>query len=135
MLGLTPAALPADSPPRALPVELPSGTRILAEVADTPAKRRLGLMFREKLPENGGMLFIYEEENRLGIWMKNCRIPLDIVWLDSGRRVVSLRESAVPCLSDPCPVYYPDGKARYVLEAAAGLIRKENIRIGDVFEF
>ena len=139
---LIPAALPAgptteqtDELAAPLAVSLPSGTRILAEVADTPVKRRLGLMFRERLPSGRGMLLVFKEEDRHGVWMKNCRFPLDALWLDEDRVVVYMKESLFPCRSDPCPIYYPAEKARYILELNAGLIRREKIRLGDSLKF
>ncbi len=116
-------------------VKLPSGNQILAELADTSAKRRLGLMFREHLAKNQGMLFIFDNEKQHGIWMKNCRIPLDILWLSAKQQVVHLQNSAIPCRSDPCPIYSPTKKALYVLEIKAGLIQEENIRVGDLLYF
>jgi hypothetical protein len=62
------------------------------EVADTDATRQLGLMYRDSLPANRGMLFIFPDEQRLGFWMKNTRIPLDIIYLDSAGQVVCIRQ-------------------------------------------
>ena len=125
----------ADEQTRTLSVQLPSGTKITAEVADTPSKRVLGLMFRDQLPDNHGMLFIFENPDFHGIWMKNCRIPLDILWLDQNRRVIHAEENVPPCQADPCHTYYPLQKALYVLELNAGLIEKEKIPLGTHLQF
>jgi len=120
---------------RTIAIQLPSGTKITAEVADTPSKRLVGLMFRDQLPHNQGMLFIFENTDFHGIWMKNCRIPLDILWLDQSRKVIHTEENVPPCQFDPCHIYYPLQKALYVLELNTGLIAKEKIRLGAHIQF
>jgi uncharacterized membrane protein (UPF0127 family) len=135
LICLFPTLLSADEQARTLVVQLPSGTKITAEVADTPSKRVLGLMFRDTLPDHHGMLFIFENPDFHGIWMKNCRIPLDILWLDQDRRVIHKEENVPPCQTDPCHTYYPLQKALYVLELNAGLITKEKIRLGAQIQF
>ena len=67
--------------------------------------------------------------------MKNCRIPLDILWLDQKQKVIHLEENVLPCQNDPCHIYYPSQKALYVLELNAGLIKKEKIRLGIHIQF
>jgi uncharacterized membrane protein (UPF0127 family) len=116
-------------------VELPSGSKITAEVADTVPKRMLGLMFRDSLPLTHGMLFIFESQDYHGIWMKNCRIPLDILWLNKDRQIIHMEENVPPCLDDPCPIYQPLQKALYVLELSAGFIAKEKIKLGEQLKF
>ena len=74
------------------------------ETAITPDERKMGLMFRDKLESKAGMLFVFETEKPYPIWMKNMKIPLDIVWLDQGRRIVAVRENVPPCEKPPCPV-------------------------------
>ncbi|MEM4268348.1 MAG: DUF192 domain-containing protein [Candidatus Woesearchaeota archaeon] len=96
------------------------------EIARTEHERSLGLMFRDSLPENQGMLFIFEEEDYHAFWMKNTNIPLDIIWLDSELTVVHISRSTPPCLTDPCPVYTAPLKAKYVLEVNAGAAEKLN---------
>ena len=85
------------------------------EIADTPARQSQGLMFREALADDAGMLFYYRRPTGLYIWMKNTLIPLTVLWLDQDARVIH-RELLQPCRSDPCPVYGPDRPASYVLE-------------------
>lgn len=135
ILCLSPALIGADEQTRTIVVPLPSGTKIKAEVADTPPKRLLGLMFRNQLPLNSGMLFIFEDADYHGIWMKNCRISLDILWLDKNRRVIHMEEKAPPCEDDSCRTYYPLQKALYVLELNAGLIAREKIGLGAHLKF
>ena len=101
---------------------------ILAEVADDAAERAAGLMFREELGLEEGMLFIFPEEEKHGFWMKNTLIPLTIVWVDSRMEVVHI-ENAVPCNEEPCPLYVPEANALYVVEMHPDFA-KGKIRIG-----
>lgn len=101
------------------------------EIADTPAERARGLMFRRKLPQNRGMLFIFEDDNVRNFWMKNTLIPLDMIFADSEGKVVSTRENVPPCVDGTsCPVYSSGTGARYVLEINAGLAQAYDIRPG-----
>ena len=90
------------------------------EVASTPQERAKGLMFREHLDPDKGMLFIFEREGRYSFWMKNTKLALDMIWIDDQARVVFIKKNAQPCLQDPCPSIRPDGEAKYVLEVVAG---------------
>lgn len=97
------------------------GERFVVEVADDDAERARGLMFRDAMPEDRGMLFIHEREEPQAYWMKNTRIPLDILYFDAGRRLVSQQRDVPPCsLGDRCPPYPSDAPARFVLELNAG---------------
>ena len=85
------------------------------EIAANSAQRGLGLMFREHLADDRGMLLVYPESADHRIWMKNMRIPIRVYWIDENGRVVDLRRLE-PCRSSPCPVYAADGHSRFVLE-------------------
>ncbi len=101
-------------------VEL-GGERYIVEVADDDASRARGLMFRDSMPRDHGMLFIHEEERPQAYWMKNTRIPLDILYFDSGLRLVSQQRDVPPCTAgDRCPPYPSAAPARFVLELNAG---------------
>jgi len=102
------------------------------EVADTPSKREYGLMNRAQLGEDRGMLFIFEKEDVYKFWMKGTLIPLDIIWMDKDGKIVYIRENVEPCKSDPCEIYGPGEKAKYVLEINGGLVSKRGMKIGDV---
>jgi uncharacterized membrane protein (UPF0127 family) len=93
---------------------------IHAELARTAAERARGLMFRRSLPADAGMLIVFPESGRHAIWMKNCRFPLDLVWLDSTGGVVDVATSAPPCGGNTCPLYWPARAASSVLELNAG---------------
>ena len=111
---------------------LPSGAEFTLEFAVDAETRARGYMFRERVGPREGMWFVFESPGRHGIWMKNCRVPLDLVWLDAARRVVHLAESAPPCpASGECPVVEPMRPALYVLELAGGTARKEGLKLGD----
>lgn len=107
---------------------------VQAEIVDTESKRQLGLMFRKSLPENEGMLFIFEQEERYNFWMKNMQVSLDIIWIDKDKRVVDIRINVPPC-KDSCEGLTPRGKAQYVLEVNAGFTERNRIKIGDEVSF
>jgi hypothetical protein len=109
-------------------------TEIEAEVADTLPKQIRGLMFRKSLAENNGMLFLFNNDDYYGIWMMNMSFPIDIIWIDSGHKIVDVVKNAQPC-GIICSTYYPKEKARFVLEVNSGFTGKHSIKIGDVVEF
>ena len=88
--ALLAAALFIADPPL-ITITYPKGTRILAEVVDTPAKRASGLMFRDRLAPDRGMLFVFEEAGAWSFWMKNTMIALDILWLAASASAGSSR--------------------------------------------
>jgi uncharacterized protein len=108
--------------------------RIEAELAYTDASRSRGLMFRESLSPDAGMLFLFPSLEIQSFWMKNTLIPLDILWLNERKEVVYLL-TAHPCRKDPCESLAPLQKALYVLEVNAGFARKHKIDIGTQLEF
>ena len=113
-----------------LVLELADGTRydIQAELAKTYEQKAQGLMYRRKLDQYAGMLFIYDQEAERSMWMKNTLIPLDMLFIDKAGYVVSLSERAVPgslaTISSGLP-------AAAVLELNSGMVQKLGIRPGD----
>lgn len=103
----------------------------LVEIAVTPEQRANGLMFRQDLDYNKGMLFIFEKEGKQGFWMKNVSIPLDIIWINKNREVVFISENSQPCMENYCPIIEPDREAKYVLEINGGLSEKLGLNVGD----
>jgi len=85
------------------------------ELAQTPEQRRLGLMYRQQLEPDRGMLLVYGESGDHRIWMKNMSIPLRVYWIDSNFEVIIMRRLE-PCAEHPCPSYSSPRPARYVLE-------------------
>jgi hypothetical protein len=105
-------------------------------VADSPTKKMLGLMHRKSLPENKGMLFLFNRAGRYDIWMLNMNLPIDILWLDSKSKVIKIIENAEPCSSFfKCIPYSSPHNAMYIIELNAGASRKNSIRKGSVFSF
>lgn len=124
-------ALVAVTACRAEPwVEL-GGERFSVEIARTPQEQARGLMFREHLPDDRGMLFVYERPAPQRFWMKNTRIPLDILYFDSKRRLINLH-TGQPCRADPCATYPSSGPAQYVLELNAGKAGELGLESGAV---
>jgi uncharacterized protein len=116
-------------------VEL-GGQRYAVEVADDDAERARGLMFRDELPADRGMLFIHEREEPQAYWMKNTHIPLDILFFDDARRLVTQQRDVPPCsLGDACPPYPSDEPARYVLELNAGEAARLKLEDGAELKF
>ncbi|MBU0708835.1 DUF192 domain-containing protein [Patescibacteria group bacterium] len=101
------------------------------ELAVSPLEQSRGLMFREYLGEDEGMLFVYSQDSIHSFWMKNTLIPLDIIWISEGKRVVYISESVQPCVTSICPIVRSDSKARYVMELNAGTVEKIGLEIGD----
>jgi uncharacterized membrane protein (UPF0127 family) len=116
-------------------ITFPTGARILAEVADNPVKRSRGLMFREQLASNTGMLFVFEEAGAWSFWMKNTNVVLDILWLGADKRIVHVEENVPACKRDPCPEYKPNKDALYALELPAGSVKREKLAKGMKLEF
>ncbi len=114
-------------------VEL-KGQRFMVELAETQEKQALGLMFRDSLPADHGMLFIFPGESRRSFWMKNTRIALDILYFNSDLELVSMAEDARPCRTRNCPGYPSEGPAKYVLELNSGKAAELAVKAGDVLE-
>ena len=104
---------------------------VAVDVADSDASRTRGLMFRPTLSDREGMLFVFARPDRYAFWMKNVRMPLDIIWLDESHRVVWIVHEAPPCGGEACVVYQPPRNATFVIEVTGGFARLEGIRIGE----
>jgi uncharacterized membrane protein (UPF0127 family) len=115
-------------------VTLPNGAVYSVEIPRTEETRLRGLMFRADLPRRTGMLFVFEKTGRYGFWMKNCLIPLDLVWIDDAKRVVAILPETPPCKTDPCPIYQFDVPTRYVLEMPSGAAKREGLAVGGVLK-
>jgi len=119
-------------------VNFPKGTIkidsvvLQVEIADTEPARTRGLMFQEELPFDKGMIFIFDEEQIISMWMLNMQFPLDVIWFDSKGDVVHIEKNVVPCKSAietmTCTFQNAENrKAKYVLEVTAGFVDKFNI--------
>ncbi|PKN29417.1 MAG: hypothetical protein CVU64_08330 [Deltaproteobacteria bacterium HGW-Deltaproteobacteria-21] len=112
-------------------VYFPNGEFVVAELALSVEQRSKGLMFRDDVAANKGMLFIFEEEAIHSFWMKNVKFPIDILWLDREKRIVHMAKQVPPCKKDPCPTYPPVRPAMYVLELSAGKSVDLGLKPGD----
>jgi len=113
-------------------------TTVSVEIADTTAKRSKGLMYREYLDQDKGMLFVFPQEAPHSFWMANTKIPLDIIWISAGKEIVYINESTPPCTDVQlmrCPNYIPGSPAKYVLEVNAGWTVQNNVKVGDSADF
>lgn len=112
------------------------GERFIVEIADDDAERARGLMFRDVLEPGHGMLFIHDREEPQAYWMKNTRIPLDILYFDTARKLVSQQRDVPPCSAgDRCPPYPSKAPARYVLELNAGEAARLKLETGAELRF
>jgi hypothetical protein len=134
------ASPPASEAPEAGPqmglaeaaVLLPSGTRLRVELAVTPAQRAKGLMHRDSLPEDRGMLFLFSFPDAHFFWMRDTKIALDILWLDAEGKILHVVRGAEPCSAMPCPHYAPpEGtRASFVLEIGEGQAARYGLEEG-----
>ena len=108
--------------------------RVFVEIADALEERRIGLMNREFLDENSGMLFIFEDSKPRTFLMKNTLIPLDMIFIDENFNIVDIKH-AKPCKQDPCVLYISSQPAQYVLEVNGDFTTKNNIKTGNKMEF
>ena len=104
--------------------------KINAEIADDKAERERGLMFREKLNDDEGMLFVFDDGQELTFWMKNTLIPLDMIFIDENFQIANI-EHAAPCKNDPCALYKSAKPAKYVLEVNENFTTRNNINVGN----
>lgn len=114
-------------------IQTPSGITIHAEIADSPLKRAVGLMYRDRLKKDHGMLFFFSQPQAWSFWMKNTKIALDLIWLDVKKRVTHIERNVPICTKtdDSCPQYRPNGDdAMYVLEIAGGTVDGYKIEKG-----
>ncbi len=117
---------------------MPNGKTITAEVMTNPVDMSRGMMFRDTLAANRGMLFIHGSPGRYAYWMFQVKIPLDIIWMDQNRRVVEISANTPPCPSKSardCPNFGGHEEAMYVLELAGGMAAKYGVEKGSVINF
>ena len=102
------------------------------EISDTDFDIQTGLMYRNSMENNQGMLFVFDNETERFFYMKNTRIPLDLIYIDNNKLIVSFQENANPLDESSLPSEVP---AQYVLEVNAGLAEKWLLEVGDRIEF
>ena len=110
-----------------------NSTVIDIEIAKTSQEKAKGLCCRDSLGENNGMLFVYDKPGFYSFWMKDTKIPLDIYWINSDKRIIHIEENVLPA-SYP-KAYVSKQMAQYVLETNAGFTKKYDIAVGDTVGF
>lgn len=109
---------------------------LTVEIADTPAKRASGLMWRSYLSEGEGMLFVFGDEGKRNFWMKNTLIPLDIIFISASKKIIGITSNAKPCEADMnCSYITSEENAKYVLEVNGGDTETLGIQVGDSVQF
>ena len=125
------------APSGLIPITLPGGAIIQAELANTPQKRAEGLMYREHLADDRGMLFTFSQAETWVFWMKNTKIPLDLIWINEKKQIIHMEQRVPICTrtDDSCPQYRPNEGALYVLELAAGRAEELRLQRGSKLQF
>ncbi|MFH0861335.1 MAG: DUF192 domain-containing protein [Candidatus Altiarchaeota archaeon] len=100
---------------------------IKVEIADSPQEHSKGLMFRDTIEPDYGMLFVFKNDGVYTFWMKNMNFPIDMLWLSSDGTVVHVESNVPPCEAEPCPLYNPEAQASYVLEVSANFSAQNGI--------
>ena len=119
-------------------ITFPNGKTVIAETMLRDVDQMRGMMFRDSLAKDRGMLFVHQEEKNVPYWMYQVRIPLDIIWMDRQRRIVEISANTPACTSTTsrdCPSYGGHEKARYVLELAGGGAALYGLKVGDTLSF
>lgn len=117
---------------------LPGGQQIRTEVMVRPEDMLRGMMFRDLVAPDHGMLFIHNQPAHYGYWMYQVRIPLDIVWMDRGKTIVEISPNTPPCQSKSareCPTFGTNSSGMYVLELGGGMAEKYGLKVGDTIRF
>lgn len=129
------SAHPADIPFEKEKITL-GGKTILVEIAKTHEQHERGLMYRKNLPENVGMLFVFDDEETRSFWMKNTYVDLSIGYFDKEKGLVDIQEMKATSLMDSRPPAYPSARpAMYALEMKKGWFSKNKVKIGQKFRF
>lgn len=107
-------------------------TTIAVEIAETETETTTGLMFRKKMDNNQGMIFIFPDEQPRSFWMKNTYLPLDIIYISADSSIVSVQDNTTPYSIESLP---SEGPARFVVEVNAGFRDKYSLKKGDRIRF
>lgn len=126
-----------QDPSGLITITVPGGAIIHAELADTPQKRAEGLMYRTHLGADRGMLFTFLQAQPWTFWMKNTKIPLDIIWMNDKKQIVHIEPNVPICTrqDDSCPQYRPNDESLYVLELAGGRAESLKLQRGSKLQF
>lgn len=119
-------------------IRMPDGAVYRAEVLTKPFDMTRGMMFRDSLPGDRGMLFIYGQAGRYPAWTYQNRLTLDVIWLDANRLITEIVADAAPCKEQSarlCPSIGGSHPSLYVIEFNAGTARKHGLKPGDRLDF
>ena len=108
---------------------------VTVEVVSQWEDMKRGLQGKEGLEDNHGMFFIFNTDDFHRFWMKDMKFTIDMIWIDHQHHIVTITPSCEPCVQEPCGVYAPSEKSRYVLEVSAGFALKHQLKKGDTLEF
>src|SRR5207237_6429855 len=128
--GVNNTAPTTQAPATGPRIIFPDNFAVHVEIAADDSTRGQGLMFRDQLPPDHGMIFLFPQSGDYPFWMKNTLIPLDMIWIDDQRRIVNVAANVPPCKADPCPSVPAGGNAKYVLEVAAGVAARHGFAKG-----
>lgn len=128
-----PILVPRAQPGGYLPVVRVGQSPVRVHIADTPEKQQRGLSIFDTLPAGTGMLFVFDKDDAYGIWMRDMKFAIDIIWVDTEGRIVDIMEHATP---ESYPrVFTPRAPARYVLEVVSGFVEQRGITPSDIVDF
>lgn len=132
MVVETPTGCAGAAPRSDLPtVRMQIGDRTFTlEVAATPASRERGLMFRDSMPDDHGMIFVFPDEAMRRFWMMNTKIPLDIIYINAARKIVAIKQMKPHDLIGVTS----DEPAKYAIELNKDMARKTGVKVNDVLD-
>ncbi len=119
-------------------IVLPGGETVYAEVLIRQQDIMRGMMLRNALAPDRGLLFVHVKQGKYAYWMYNVRVPLDIIWMDKDRRIVEISANTPPCQetnSKKCPQFGGTREAMFVLEIAGGMAEKYGLAVDQVLSF
>lgn len=138
IFGVPQGATPSATSPKKTTALNSKTLSIVATISRTPEERKKGLGERESLEINKGMLFVFDTSDNWAIWMKGMKFPIDIIWIDENKKIVSIAQNVVtqPGKKDSeLAIYKPSAPAKYVLEINAGLANANGLAAGDMVNF
>ena len=139
-LGLLSSCAKTDDPTSDInlsTVVFPNGTKIIAETLRSDFEMRRGMMFRDSLAADHGMLFVHPKQDKYTYWTYQTKIPLDMIWIDRDRKIVEILPNVQPCTTNAtqCPHYGGHYPANFVLEVNGGVAAKNNLQEGMLIDF
>jgi len=100
----------------------------------SPEERALGLMYRQKISEEEGMLFVFDQPSIVNFWMKNVQFSIDMIFISENNSIIHIEKNVPPCHNDPCPTYSSIKEVSYVVEVISGFSDKFNLKKNQTIE-